>query len=46
MNGRPPLGHRRELGPKLITVNLVQRGSTDTDANPARTATPPMSSAP
>ena len=28
-------GLSRELGPKGITVNLVQPGSTDTDSNPA-----------
>jgi NAD(P)-dependent dehydrogenase (short-subunit alcohol dehydrogenase family) len=28
-------GLSRELGPSGITVNLVQPGSTDTDANPA-----------
>lgn len=28
-------GLSRKLGPKDITVNLVQPGSTDTDANPA-----------
>lgn len=28
-------GLSRELGPQGITVNLVQPGSTDTDANPA-----------
>jgi 3-oxoacyl-[acyl-carrier protein] reductase len=28
-------GLSRELGPRGITVNLVQPGSTDTDANPA-----------
>ena len=28
-------GLSRELGPKGITVNLVQPGSIDTDANPA-----------
>jgi NAD(P)-dependent dehydrogenase (short-subunit alcohol dehydrogenase family) len=28
-------GLARELGPKNITVNLVQPGSTDTDSNPS-----------
>lgn len=31
-------GLSRELGPKGITVNLVQPGSTDTDSNPANGA--------
>jgi NAD(P)-dependent dehydrogenase (short-subunit alcohol dehydrogenase family) len=31
-------GLSRELGPKGITVNLVQPGATDTDANPANSA--------
>jgi 3-oxoacyl-[acyl-carrier protein] reductase len=31
-------GLARELGPKGITVNLVQPGSTDTDSNPADAA--------
>lgn len=31
-------GLSRELGPRGITVNLVQPGSTDTDANPANGA--------
>ncbi|MET0285468.1 MAG: SDR family oxidoreductase [Polyangiales bacterium] len=31
-------GLSRELGPSGITVNLVQPGSTDTDANPAQGA--------
>jgi NAD(P)-dependent dehydrogenase (short-subunit alcohol dehydrogenase family) len=31
-------GLSRELGPKGITVNLVQPGATDTDANPADSA--------
>jgi NAD(P)-dependent dehydrogenase (short-subunit alcohol dehydrogenase family) len=35
----------RDLGPRGITVNIVQPGSTNTDMNPANGPTYPNSSA-